>query len=213
MFRRTSAPDVPRDADGNVLVDTRGDAALDTNGHAATDTDRVGYVDSQPAQETNPLTTQQRTYRSAAADVDGDGIPDASDRDVPAVAPVETAPDTVPVPERVGQRWAHVSAAGTLSLIIGTAAAIAVLSGALAPLGVVAGGVAVLLSLMGFAMVRRNGVTGHSIAMLGLLLGAASIIIGLLAINGNLSWLAQDTNGVTRLNDWLTAHISWLTNW
>jgi hypothetical protein len=215
MFRRNSTvhDDVVRDADGNPVVDRGGSAEVDTNGD--------GYGDTRvPAEDVQPR--RYNTYGSHAYrgnDTDGDGVPDDVDRnvasrDMPAVAPVGTVPATETVPERaVPSRWAHVSAMATLSLIIGTAAVLATLSGALAPLGVVAGGVAVLLSLLGFSMVRRSGVTGHSIALLGLLFGVASIVVGLLAINGNLPWLAQDTNGVTRLNDWLAAHISWLTNW
>ncbi|HEY8472104.1 MAG TPA: hypothetical protein VIL37_05645 [Natronosporangium sp.] len=98
----------------------------------------------------------------------------------------------------------------TLSLIVAVLAGVAVATGVLAGLGVAIGIVAVLLGLAGLAATGRKYrfMSGRGQAMLALLIAIAAIVIGSLALAGNLSWLDPDTSQVDRLRDALP---SWLT--
>jgi len=131
---------------------------------------------------------------------------------------VTDEPQTVVAPEPVVEkvetaepkRWAHVSAVASLSLIIGTLAVAATLTGVLAPLGFAAGVLAVLLALIGLPAVSRRNVTGHGLLVFGALFGVVAIVLSLLAMGNDLSWLSKDTNEVTVVHNWLNDHMHWL---
>jgi hypothetical protein len=119
-----------------------------------------------------------------------------------------------PVPvEEPAPRWVRVSAFATLGLIVGLAALAATLTGLLAPVGVAAGVVGGAISAGGLVGASRRGVTGHSVALLGLLASIAAIALGVLAIAGYLPWLDSRTDEVARLRDWLDAHLPWMKRW
>ena len=91
----------------------------------------------------------------------------------------------------------------TLSLIFGVAAAAFVLSGALAGYGIALGAIGVLLSIFGISATRRRHVAGKTDALLGFGIGAAAIVIGILAMTGSFTWPTTDADWVERLREWL----------
>jgi len=118
-----------------------------------------------------------------------------------------------PVPVETAPRWVRVSAFATLGLILGVAALAATFTGLLAPLGVAVGVLGGAISAGGLVGASRRGVTGHSVALLGLLASLAAIVLGVLAIAGYLPWLDSRTDEVARLRDWLDARFTWMKNW
>ena len=127
----------------------------------------------------------------------------------PVERPVEQ-PVTEPAD---AQRWARVSAMATLGMIVGLVGLGATLTGLLAPVGVAIGVVGGAISAGGLVGASRRGVTGHSIALLGLLASIAAIVLGVMAIGGYLPWLDSKTDEVVRVRDWLNAHLSFMKNW
>ncbi|NJC70322.1 hypothetical protein HC031_11455 [Planosporangium thailandense] len=126
---------------------------------------------------------------------------DVTDADADTAEPVRPA------------RWAHTSFTATLSLIVGVCATLGALSGRLAPLGVVAGAVGLLLAAIGLAAVSRRHVTGHHVALLGLVFSIAGVVLGILAMTKSLPWLDSGADNVARLRGWLDAHWSWMRRW
>jgi hypothetical protein len=116
--------------------------------------------------------------------------------------PVEPAP-----------RWVRVSALATLGLIVGLIALAATLTGLLAPVGVAVGVIGGAISAGGLVGASRRGVTGHSVALLGLLLSIGAIVLGVLAIGGYLPWLDSRTDEVAKVRGWLDAHLTFMRNW
>jgi hypothetical protein len=107
-------------------------------------------------------------------------------------------------------RSPRTSALASLALVVSVVAALAVATGVLAGLGVAIGIVAALLGLGGLAASGRRFryVSGRTEATLALLIAIGAIVIGSLALAGNLSWLDTDTDQVARLRDALPG---WLT--
>jgi hypothetical protein len=130
-----------------------------------------------------------------------------------APRPAETEPEPTPEPEPQPRRWARTSFAATLSLIVGTAATLTALTGRLAPLAIVVGVLGLLLSAVGLAAVSRKHVTGHHVALLGLLLSIVGVVFGILAINRSLPWLSTGADNVGHLRDWLDSQFPWFANW
>jgi hypothetical protein len=132
--------------------------------------------------------------------------------DKPVVAePVADRPVTAPVQER--PRWVHSSAFATLGLVIGLVALFTTLTGLLAPVGVVLGVVGGALAAGGLVSASRRGVTGHSLAFLGLACSLGAIVLGIMAIAGYLPWLDSKTDEVSRARNWLNIQIPWLKRW
>jgi len=150
-------------------------------------------------------------------------VPRHSQVDERRVVEERPATDDAPTTEKVVERpapvaeapprWVRVSAFATLGLIIGLAALGATLTGLLAPVGVALGVIGGAISAGGLVGASRRGVTGHSIALLGLLASMAAIVLGILAIAGYLPWLDSHTNEVTRLRDWLDARMPFMKRW
>jgi hypothetical protein len=115
--------------------------------------------------------------------------------------------------EPAAPRWVRVSFMATLGLVVGLVALCATLTGLLAPVGVAVGVVGGAISAGGLVGASRRGVTGHSVALLGLLLSIAAIVLGVMAIGGYLPWLDSRTNEVAKVRDWLDAHLSFMKNW
>jgi hypothetical protein len=110
-------------------------------------------------------------------------------------------------------RWARTSFAATLSLIIGLSSVYAALSGRLAPLAVLVGVVGLLVAGFALAKVSRKHVTGHHVALFGLLFSIAGVVFGILAINKSLPWLNGGADQAGQFRDWLNSHWSWLKRW
>ncbi len=115
--------------------------------------------------------------------------------------------------EEAPPRWVRVSAFATLGLIVGLAALAATLTGRLAPVGVAVGVVGGAISAGGLIGASRRGVTGHSIALLGLLASIGAVVLGVMAIAGYLPWLDSRTDEVARVRDWLDARVPWMKRW
>jgi hypothetical protein len=172
----------------------------------------------------NVLHRGRRTTDAGDAAVENPTVDerDTDTRVVRAREPVRTEPVRTrePVTERVepepvteAPRWARTSMFATLGLVVGLAALFATLTGLLAAVGVALGVVGGAIAAGGLVGASRRGVTGHSVALLGLMCSLVAIVLGVLAISGNLSWLDSKTDEVARLRDWLDAHISWFKHW
>ncbi len=122
-------------------------------------------------------------------------------------------PTVVERPVEPAPRWVHVSALATLGLVVGLLGLAATLTGLLAPVGVAVGVIGGAISAGGLVGASRRGVTGHSVALLGLLLSIAAIVLGVMAIGGYLPWLDSRTDEVAKARDWLDAHLSFMKNW
>jgi hypothetical protein len=149
----------------------------------------------------------------------------ADEKDVTTVAakaPVEDsravqrrAAITVPsrttseMPALAGPR-SRASMLATTSLILGLGSAFSVLSGVLAGVGVALGLLATFAAIGGIAATSRRHVSGKGDALLGMVLGLGAIVVGVLAMTGNLPWLNTGTDQVMRLHDWLDVRLPWL---
>ncbi|HWS37825.1 MAG TPA: hypothetical protein VN408_34470 [Actinoplanes sp.] len=111
-------------------------------------------------------------------------------------------PVTVPARPVAGPK-ARVSFAATLGLILAVAGALLVLSGPLLGYGVGVAGVALVLSLAGLFGTRKRHVAGKSSALIGVLLSIAALVIGVLALAGQLWWLGTDVQTVPEFRTWL----------
>jgi hypothetical protein len=151
-------------------------------------------------------TADETTTRSSAT---GTAVRDRAGEPVTT----DTRPDTEEPTVVERPRWAHVSAMATLSLILGVLALAATLTGLLAPEGVALGVVGGAVAAGGLVGASRRGVTGHSLALLGLVASLGAILLGVLAITGQVSWLDSKTDEVARVHDWLVARMPWLKRW
>jgi hypothetical protein len=159
------------------------------------------------AYDTIQSTTPDRTTSRMAAG--GTTVKDRTAERVGSGRAATTEPDTVVQPTP----WAHVSGMATLSLILGVAALAAVLSGLLAAEGVALGVIGGAVAAGGLVGASRRGVTGHSLAFLGLVASLGAILLGILAIGGELSWLNSKTDEVAKAHNWLIAQLPWLKRW
>jgi hypothetical protein len=100
----------------------------------------------------------------------------------------------------------------TLGLVVGLAALAATFTGLLAPVGVVLGVAGAAIAAGGLVGASRRGVTGHSVALLGLACGVFAIVLGVLAMGHQISWLDSRTDEVARFRDWLDTQMPWLKN-
>lgn len=110
----------------------------------------------------------------------------------------------VTVPAAPGPR-ARTSFAATLGLILAVAGALLVVSGPLLGYGIGVAGLALVFSLAGFFGTRKRHVAGKGSALLGTALAIAAIVIGVLALAGQLWWLGTDVQTVPEFRMWLDA--------
>jgi hypothetical protein len=141
------------------------------------------------------------------SDKDGDGVDDRAtavdtDGDGKADTVVDRRTETPVAPAGPRPRASFMA---TLSLIFGVAGAAFVLSGVLAGYGIALGAIAVVLSIFGISATRRRHVSGKTDALLGFGIGAAAIVIGILAMTGSFSWPTTDASWAERLREWLDA--------
>jgi hypothetical protein len=169
---------------------------------------RLGILHRNRTADDDATQTEDRTVTERRPAVDERPVDRTVEKTV-VERPVE--PATEPVVE--APRWARVSAMATIGLIVGMVALGATMTGLLAPVGVAVGVVGGAISAGGLVGASRRGVTGHSIALLGLLASIAAIVLGVMAIGGYLPWLDSKTDEVTRARDWLNAHLTFLKNW
>ncbi|AEV88410.1 hypothetical protein ACWT_7400 [Actinoplanes sp. SE50] len=173
---------------------------------ATTDTDETARVPVRPRRGDDEPTTQAVTKPVPATTVTAptaaERKPITVGRPVTPVSPAAPATPVAPV------RRARGSMMATLGLIVSVAGMALVLSGPLAGYGVGVAGLGLLLSLIGLNATRRQHVAGKTDALLGLLISLGAIVLGVLALNGQLSWLGTDTQPPARLREWLDAQFA-----
>jgi hypothetical protein len=119
-----------------------------------------------------------------------------TDRAKAVSEPVTVGPGT-PAPR------ARASLIATLGLVLSVAGSLLVLSGPLLGYGVGVSAVALILSLAGVFATRKRHVAGKTGALIGALLALAAVVIGVLALAGQLWWLDTGTQTVSELRTWL----------
>ena len=69
---------------------------------------------------------------------------------------------------------------------------------------------AAFIAVGGLSAAGNRFVAGKADAGLGLLLGLASVVVGVLVLTHTLSWLTTDSDTIGRVRDYLQAHVSWM---
>lgn len=162
--------------------------------------ERAAATQEREAQE-----REQEQRAARAQEVRRNADPPVLDR------PAEVHRDTEDVARR--PRWAHVSLWATIGLIVSIVGLCATLTGVLAPEGFALGALGVVISIGGLIGASRPGVTGHSLATIGVFAGLAAVVLAVLAMTGDFVWPDSKVNEVTRAHDWLVDQWSWLDRW
>ncbi|GAA1841655.1 thrombospondin [Asanoa iriomotensis] len=147
---------------------------------------------SAPAGPNAPTADERRL---AGTDLETDKRVDDTRPTEPVTEPT---PDVVPAGPRP-----RTSMLATISLILSMIGAFFVLSGALAGYGIAVAAIGFLLAVPAFAATRKRHVAGKLDATLGLLIGGAAVVIGILAFTGTFTWPNTDGDWVERLRGWL----------
>jgi hypothetical protein len=117
------------------------------------------------------------------------------------------AATAAPVPRSRVSFWA------TVGLIISVVALCVTLTGLLALEGLALALIGLPACIAGFIRASRPGVTGRSLAILGLLAALAAAWLAVAALTGNIGWLDSHTDAVSRWRGWLVARWPWLGRW
>ncbi|MDG4823101.1 thrombospondin [Asanoa sp. WMMD1127] len=110
----------------------------------------------------------------------------------------ETRPEVVPAGPKP-----RTSVLATLSLVLAICGAFLVLSGALAGYGIAVAAIGFLFAVAAFPATRRRHVAGKLDATLGLIIGGAAVVVGILAFTGTFTWPTTDADWVERFRGWL----------
>ena len=196
-----------RDVNRDGRIDERDEryaAGMDERAAADRDRDAAAADRAAAARATSARGDVPRS-QVIHSDKDGDGVADRAtavdtDGDGKADTVVDRGTDTPVAPAGPRPRASFMA---TLSLIFGVAAAAFVLSGVLAGYGIALGAIAVVLSIFGISATRRRHVSGKTDALLGFGIGAAAIVIGILAMTGSFTWPTTDASWAERLREWL----------
>ncbi|MEH0846085.1 thrombospondin [Micromonospora sp. CPCC 205711] len=214
LSRRRTQPATDSNGDGRIdgrdaepmVTDRDTDATTyRSNAMAADDpgrgpSGRVAAIDDEPRTRVRPIgVTDDDTVRTVPAEertVDlarGERRPlDHTDADdLPAGPPVVAGPKP------------RASLLATLGLIVSVAGALFVLTGTLAGYGIGLGAIGAVLSVMGLMATRRRHVAGKTDALIGMLVGLAAVVLGIVAFTGQFDWPTTDGDWVGRLREWL----------
>ncbi|MEU9826716.1 DUF4190 domain-containing protein [Micromonospora chersina] len=131
-------------------------------------------------------------------DLDHDGRPDRPVDREPAVERVE--PVTTKRP--------RASLLATLGLIVSVVGALFVLSGTLAGYGIGLGAVGAVLAVLGLMATRRRHVAGKTDALIGVIVGLAAVVLGIVAMTGQFDWPTTDGDWVGRFREWLDSQFA-----
>jgi hypothetical protein len=183
-----------QDENGDGWVDRSDDQIADERDASTTLVPRVTDRPTGTAQVDERLATQRRLEARTAA--------------ATATLPRDDSEVLVTTPYEGPRPRASVFA--TLSLMLGLAAALIVMTGVLAGPGVGLGLLATFAAIGGIAATSRRHVAGKGDAMIGMMLGLGAIVVGILAMTGNLPWLDTANDQVMRVRDWLDAQAPWL---
>ncbi|NYF54993.1 thrombospondin [Micromonospora purpureochromogenes] len=192
------ATDGERDADAERAALARAATARSETTHGPSG--RVAPIDDEPRRTTpDRLTGADPDTRPAAplagptaertVDLNRDGVPDRDEarRETPVVAG--------PKP--------RASLLATLGLIVSVVGALFVLTGTLAGYGIAVGAAGAVLSVLGLMATRRRHVAGKTDALIGILLGLAAVVVGVVAMTGQFDWPTADGDWVSRFREWL----------
>ncbi|WP_433283233.1 thrombospondin [Micromonospora sp. CA-244673] len=144
-----------------------------------------------PAADVEPAT--ERTV-----DLNRDGRPDR---------PVDRDPATERV-EPVRTKRPRASLLATLGLIVSVVGALFVLSGTLAGYGIGLGAVGAVLAVLGLVATRRRHVAGKTDALIGIVVGLAAVVLGVVAMTGQFDWPTTDGDWVGRFREWLDSQFA-----
>ncbi|MFG3576415.1 thrombospondin [Micromonospora chersina] len=228
ILSRRNGPARTEDVNGDGVVDERDRIGDRVDGRPVVtdrDEDRTTYRSAATATDDERATDAERRAadRAAAAraagarstgpdgrrttvdpdlertvDLDHDGRPDRPvDRD-PAVERVE--PVTTKRP--------RASLLATLGLIVSVVGALFVLSGTLAGYGIGLGAVGAVLAVLGLIATRRRHVAGKTDALIGVFVGLAAVVLGVVAMTGQFDWPTTDGEWVGRFREWLDSQFA-----
>jgi hypothetical protein len=133
---------------------------------------------------------------------------------VPYFAPQE---DSFPggfetfVPPLAPQMPSRVSIWAAGGALIAVVAICATVTGLLAPVGAAIGVVATLASLIGLRTTSRH-LAGHGLAIVGVFVGLAAIVIGAFAVTRHYAWPNSTVDEIARWHSWLVARWPWLSH-
>jgi len=206
VSHRTGRVNATQDENADGVIDRRDDeiAARHVSATYAAGSSEPVSTSSEPARYRD-----ESAVRATASPVG------TLERPAPAKAPVSpdattiSRDDTEVVTTPVGPR-PRASGFATLSLIVSVLAVVAVATGGLAGPGIALGAIAALLAFGGIAATSRRHVAGKSDALLGMFLGLAAVVVGVLCVTGNLPWLTTNTNLLDNLQQWIQTHASWM---
>lgn len=169
---------------------------------ATTDTDETARVPVQPRRDDEPTT--QTIVKPKPATVTpptaAERKPITVGRPAGTAAPVTTTPAPV--------RRPRTSGLATVGLIVSVAGIALVLSGPLVGYGIGVAGLGLLFSLAGLSATRKRHVAGKADALIGIAVAIGAIVLGVLALNGQLSWLGTDVQPASNLREWLDAQFA-----
>ncbi|GIF09846.1 hypothetical protein Asi03nite_73840 [Actinoplanes siamensis] len=149
-----------------------------------TEAQRKPVAIGRPAGADRPVTAGRSVTADRPADSEG-----------PAAKPVTEPAPTVRRPRASGM--------ATLGLIASVAGIALVLSGPLAGWGIGVAALGLILSLAGLSATRKRHVAGKGDALIGIAVAIGAIVLGVLALNGQLSWLGTDMHPASDLREWL----------
>ncbi|MFD6264045.1 thrombospondin [Micromonospora chalcea] len=202
---RTAAADDEREAEARRRAADRGAAARAVTGRRTdADTRTVPVTDARTvgaapaAERTTDLDGDGRADRT---DLDRDGRPDGTDTD---------GDGRVDRPEPYTTKRPRASLLATLGLIVSVVGALFVLSGTLAGYGIGVGAAGAVLAVLGLIATRRRHVAGKTDALIGIAVGLAAVVLGIVAMTGQFDWPTTDGDWVGRFREWLDSQFgSW----
>ncbi|MFG2058341.1 thrombospondin [Micromonospora sp. NPDC048930] len=231
ILSRRNAPAASTDENGDGVVDARDDSTVADRADGRPvvtdrDAERTTYRSGATATEAErraadraaaaragtgrPLDADTRRAGTAVAadpseertvDLDGDGRPDR---------PVERPDlDSRTAPVAVGPK-PRASLLATLGLIVSVVGALFVLSGTLAGYGIGLGAVGAVLAVLGLIATRRRHVAGKTDALIGIAVGIAAVVLGIVAMTGQFDWPTTDGEWTGRFREWLDSQFA---NW
>ncbi|MFI7511014.1 thrombospondin [Micromonospora aurantiaca] len=202
---RIAAADDERDAEARRRAADRGAAARAVTGR------RVD-ADTRTAPVTDARTVGAAPAAERTVDLDRDGRPDRTDLDRDG-RPDGTDTDRdgrVDRPEPYTTKRPRASLLATLGLIVSVVGAMFVLSGTLAGYGIGVGAVGAVLAVLGLIATRRRHVAGKTDALIGIAVGLAAVVLGIVAMTGQFDWPTTDGDWVGRFREWLDSQFG---NW
>ncbi|MFE7871560.1 thrombospondin [Micromonospora humida] len=213
VARRTAEGRAATDGDAEQRAAERAALARAATARSAVDGTRSAAaarsttVDDEPRTPTDPMRVTDPAPRP---------VPDRPvDRDRTPVAPpppVDARPvdrDRVdtdgadPQPPVVAGPKPRTSLLATLGLIVSVVGAAFVLTGTLAGYGIALGALGAVCSVLGLIATRRRHVAGTTDALVGILVGLAAVVLGVLAFTGQFDWPTTDGDWVARFREWL----------